>query len=353
MKERQRWKPEEDALLRAYVKQYGPREWNLVSQRMGKPLHRDPKSCLERWRNYLMPGIKKGSLTAEEHSLVVSLQAKYGNKWKKIAAEVPGRTAKRLGKWWEVFKEKQLKQQNRRSPFFQTDLRESHAAGRGGASTSPGKALLQLRGQYDHILDTFTEKYVQNKSFPLQPVPLSLASMPSLSPQPVFPLWMGTASSPPPAMPFASVSLSSFPSEPAAVGLDPVLRFMEVQQLGTLVQFCEELEERKRNWLQHRKEACWRLSRLSQQLEAEKARKKSEKMVELEVKIRLLKEEEAGYLRRIESECKEQLISMERDAESKEAELMEAWFRKRAKLAEIIEQLRAHVHGIAAGAANG
>lgn len=110
MKERQRWRPEEDALLRAYVKQYGPREWNFVSQRMNTPLNRDAKSCLERWKNYLKPGIKKGSLTEEEQRLVIRLQAKHGNKWKKIAAEVPGRTAKRLGKWWEVFKEKQQRE---------------------------------------------------------------------------------------------------------------------------------------------------------------------------------------------------------------------------------------------------
>ncbi|EAZ20941.1 hypothetical protein OsJ_36593 [Oryza sativa Japonica Group] len=97
MRERQRWRPEEDAILLAYVRQYGPREWSLVSQRMNRPLHRDAKSCLERWKNYLRPGIKKGSLTDDEQRLVIRLQAKHGNKWKKIAAEVPGRTAKRLG----------------------------------------------------------------------------------------------------------------------------------------------------------------------------------------------------------------------------------------------------------------
>uniref|UniRef100_A0A803N6J9 Uncharacterized protein n=1 Tax=Chenopodium quinoa TaxID=63459 RepID=A0A803N6J9_CHEQI len=48
MKERQRWTTEEDALLSAYVKQYGPREWHLVSRRMNTPLDRDAKSCLER-----------------------------------------------------------------------------------------------------------------------------------------------------------------------------------------------------------------------------------------------------------------------------------------------------------------
>ncbi|XWS59817.1 hypothetical protein CRYUN_Cryun08bG0154500 [Craigia yunnanensis] len=101
MKERQHWRTEEDALLRAYVKQYGPREWNLVSQHMNTPLNRDVKSCSERWNNYLKPGIKKGSLTEEEHHLVIRLHAKHGNKWKKITVEVLGRTAKRLGKWWE------------------------------------------------------------------------------------------------------------------------------------------------------------------------------------------------------------------------------------------------------------
>nr|CCU64215.1 ScMYB63 protein [Saccharum hybrid cultivar Co 86032] len=48
MKERQRWRPEEDAVLRAYVRQYGPREWHLVSQRMKRgPRPATPKSCLE------------------------------------------------------------------------------------------------------------------------------------------------------------------------------------------------------------------------------------------------------------------------------------------------------------------
>ncbi|CAL5186140.1 unnamed protein product [Lathyrus oleraceus] len=92
MKDRQRWRAEEDALLCAYVKQYSPREWNLVSQCMNAPLNRDAKSCLERWKNYLKPAIKKGSLTEEEQRLVISLLATHGNKWKKIAAQVPDRT---------------------------------------------------------------------------------------------------------------------------------------------------------------------------------------------------------------------------------------------------------------------
>ncbi|KAL3698408.1 hypothetical protein R1sor_012484 [Riccia sorocarpa] len=113
MKERQRWQPEEDELLRNYVEQYGAKDWGKVSERTGKALDRDAKSCMERWKNYLKPGIKKTPLSQEEKLLVISLQEKYGNKWKKIASEVPGRTAKRLGKWWEVHKEKERKERER------------------------------------------------------------------------------------------------------------------------------------------------------------------------------------------------------------------------------------------------
>ncbi|KAI4972361.1 hypothetical protein ZWY2020_003286 [Hordeum vulgare] len=150
-KERQRWRREEDAILRSYVRQYGPREWNLLAQRMNAPLDRDAKSCLERWKNYLRPGIKKGSLTDDEQRLVICLQAKHDNKWKKIAAEVPGRTAKRLGKWWEVFKEKRrswtaeaARAQPRREGKVRVAARElrreacqGEAAGRGGTAAPP------------------------------------------------------------------------------------------------------------------------------------------------------------------------------------------------------------------------
>nr|ANW06476.1 MYB12 [Carthamus tinctorius] len=363
MKERQRWQPEEDALLRAYVHQYGPREWNLISQRMSKPLDRDPKSCLERWKNYLKPGIKKGSLTPQEQSLVISLQAKYGNKWKKIASEVPGRTAKRLGKWWEVFKEKQIKQQNSNKSTPPTNNNHNHnpppppPSVAVAVSASPEKAL---QGTYDHILETFAEKYVQPylKMPNLNNAPiLSLGSGctqpdPSASAPPnMLPPWMSTnnnttscltsssSSMSKSTTPSPSVSLTLSPSEP--VVLDPVQdhRFFPVQQVGTLVQFCKEVEEAKQNWVQHKKEATWRLSRLEQQLEAEKSRKRREKMEEVEAKIRCLREEETAALGRMESEYREQLSALQRDAEGKELKLMEAWSNKQMKLSKVVEQI--------------
>lgn len=351
MKERQRWQPEEDNLLRDYVKQYGPREWNLISQRMGKTLDRDPKSCLERWKNYLKPGIKKGSLTPDEQNLVISLQAKYGNKWKKIAAEVPGRTAKRLGKWWEVFKEKQLKQ-----------LHKSHA--------DPPSPEKPAQGKYDHILDTFAEKYVQPKllSFhsPIMPGNLSLPEPPpvlslgsaaitdSANAGAALPPWMNMIATPTAtssltsssSTPSPSVSLTLSPSEPAV--LDPVhpeaARFVPVQQMGILIQHVKELEEGREVWMRHKKEATWRLNRLEQQLESEKARRRREKTEEIEAKIRSLREEEMAYLSRMEGEYREQLSALQREAEAKEGKLMEAWCSVHVRLGKLLEQIGSHSH---------
>lgn len=354
MKERQRWQPEEDALLRAYVKQYGAKEWNLVSQRMGKPLHRDAKSCLERWKNYLKPGIKKGSLTPEEQSLVISLQAKYGNKWKKIASELPGRTAKRLGKWWEVFKDKQLKDKNK--PPISSNL-------------PPSSSSSSLHSQYDHILQTFAEKYVQPN---LHRPPIMLHNLALVADQqPVLtlagggasaaadlppsssslPPWLSSSVSPSSSSSSTvspSVSLTLSPSEPGLAGevsAEAALGRMgvvTVQQLAALMQCCKEVEEGRQSWVQHKKEATWRLSRLEQQLESEKARKRREKMEEVEAKIRALREEERTHLEKIESECREQLGTIQRDAESKEAKMVEMWAAKHLKLVKLVEQMGIH-----------
>ncbi|CAL9167600.1 unnamed protein product [Musa hybrid cultivar] len=315
MRERQRWQPEEDELLREYVKQYGPKEWGMVSERMGRPLHRDPKSCHERWKNYLRPGLKKGSLTPEEQSLVISLQARYGNKWKAIAAHLPGRTPKRLGKWWEVFKEKQLKLANQsgagsgRHPYPY-----SHHPVPGAAS--PVAPAAASSSAYEHILQTFAEKHAL-----LREPPLPIDHCSSSSPSSV--LSSATAAAP-------SVALSLSPPRSPALA---------AHRVPILVQMCQEVEEGRRAWVQHRKEAAWRLSRLEQQMETEKARKKTEKVEEVEGKIRRLRDEERSRLERVEREWREKVTQLRTEAEAEEAKMAEAWARKQAKLATLIRRI--------------
>ncbi|KAE8696578.1 Transcription factor AS1 [Hibiscus syriacus] len=335
MKERQRWRAEEDALLCAYVKQYGPREWNLVSDRMNTPLNRDAKSCLERWNNYLKPGIKKGSLTEEEQRLVIRLQAKHGNKWKKIAAEVPGRTAKRLGKWWELFKEKQ-----------QREHKENNK------TVEPVE-----EGKYDRILETLAEKLVKqghSSAFPMAASNGGFRPTNPPSPAPTFPPWLsssGNTSVVRPLSPSVTLSLSpsTVPAAPQIPWLQPMLGNMvphgsfpsssDNMLISELVDCCRELEEGHRAWAAHKKEAAWRLRRFELQLESEKACRRRDKMEEIESKIKALREEQKTALDRIEAEYREQLEGLRRDAEAKEQKLAEQWASKHLQLTKFLEQM--------------
>ncbi|CAN1849657.1 Transcription factor AS1 [Linum perenne] len=347
MKDRQRWRAEEDALLRSYVKQYGPREWNLVSQRMNTPLDRDAKSCLERWKNYLKPGIKKGTLTEEEQLLVIKLQAKYGNKWKKIAAEVPGRTAKRLGKWWEVFKDKQQREKN-----------ESNK------SVEPIDET-----KYDRILETFAEKLVKERTPPGFVMAgtstnggyLHTDHHPNQPPPAMLPPWLsnsngGTAVRPVPASPSVTLSLSTStvvapspsvpwlqqPPDNAPPPHGSVLTGCssgESLVVSELVECCRDVDEGYRALAAHKKEAAWRLRRVELQLESEKSYRMREKSEEIEAKIKALREEEKISLDAIEAEYKEQLGGLRRDAEAKEQKLAEQWAAKHGRLTSFLEQM--------------
>ncbi|KAJ4979715.1 hypothetical protein NE237_010495 [Protea cynaroides] len=339
MKDRQRWRAEEDALLRAYVKQYGPREWNLVSQRMNRSLDRDAKSCLERWKNYLKPGIKKGSLTEEEQCLVIRLQAKYGNKWKKIAAEVPGRTAKRLGKWWEVFKEKQEREQKDSAKVF--DPIEE--------------------GKYDRILENFAEKLVKERLMATSNEGF-LHSDQHTPPRTLLPAWLSSSNGKTtvrPQSPSVALTLSSSTATPGSaipwlqpergednnpniLGSSPSHGAIPAVKDGLLIsellECCRELEEGHHAWAAHKKEAAWRLKRVELQMESEKAHRRREKMEDIESKVMALREEQKVTLERIEAEYKEQLASLRRDAEGKEQKLVEQWSAKHLRLMKFLEQ---------------
>ncbi|XP_059647044.1 transcription factor AS1 [Cornus florida] len=344
MKDRQRWQAEEDALLRAYVTQYGPKDWNLVSQRMNTPLNRDAKSCLERWKNYLKPGIKKGSLTEEEQRLVICLQAKYGNKWKKIAAEVPGRTAKRLGKWWEVFKGKQQREQKENRVVDPIE-----------------------DGKYNQILETFAEKLVKERPAPSFVMAASnggfLHSDPRAPPPTLLPPWLSNpnaTSTVRPSAPSVTLSLS-----PSTVSPSPSIPWLQPERgpdssplvmgslpshgaappcgehplISELAECCRELDEGHRAWAAHKKEAAWRLKRVELQLESEKASRRREKMEEIESKVKALREEQKSALDRIEAEYREQLLGLRRDAEAKEQKLAEQWAAKHLHLSKFLEQM--------------
>ncbi|KZV35035.1 Myb-like HTH transcriptional regulator family protein isoform 1 [Dorcoceras hygrometricum] len=109
--------------------------------------------------------------------------------------------------------------------------------------------------------------------------------------------------------------------------------------LYELVECCKELEEGQQSWVAHKKEAEWRLKRVELQLESEKASRRKEKMEDIEAKVRALREEQRACLDRIETEYREQLAGLRREAEAKEQKLAEQWAAKHSRLTKFIKQM--------------
>ncbi|XP_022876626.1 transcription factor GAMYB [Olea europaea var. sylvestris] len=94
------WTSAEDAILVDYVKKHGEGNWNAVQKHSG--LSRCGKSCRLRWANHLRPNLKKGAFTSEEERLIIELHAKIGNKWARMAANLPGRTDNEIKNYWNT-----------------------------------------------------------------------------------------------------------------------------------------------------------------------------------------------------------------------------------------------------------
>lgn len=94
------WTSAEDAILVDYVSKHGEGNWNAVQKHSG--LFRCGKSCRLRWANHLRPDLKKGAFTPEEERRIIELHAKMGNKWARMAAELPGRTDNEIKNFWNT-----------------------------------------------------------------------------------------------------------------------------------------------------------------------------------------------------------------------------------------------------------
>ncbi|KAL5723928.1 hypothetical protein ACHQM5_007261 [Ranunculus cassubicifolius] len=99
------WAAEEDEILMDYVKKHGPRDWSSIRSKGLLP--RTGKSCRLRWVNKLKPNLKTGcKFSAEEERVVLDLQARFGNKWARIATYLPGRTDNDVKNFWSTRKKR-------------------------------------------------------------------------------------------------------------------------------------------------------------------------------------------------------------------------------------------------------
>lgn len=102
------WTVEEDNLLIHYIASHGEGRWNSLAKFAG--LKRTGKSCRLRWLNYLKPDVKRGNLTPHEQLLILELHSEWGNRWSKIAQQLPGRTDNEIKNFWRTRVQKQARQ---------------------------------------------------------------------------------------------------------------------------------------------------------------------------------------------------------------------------------------------------
>ncbi|CAN8325028.1 unnamed protein product [Cochlearia groenlandica] len=102
------WLSEEDEKLTVYISENGYGNWRSLPKLAG--LNRCGKSCRLRWMNYLRPDIRRGEFSDDEESTIVRLHALLGNKWSKIASQLPGRTDNEIKNYWNTHMRKKLLQ---------------------------------------------------------------------------------------------------------------------------------------------------------------------------------------------------------------------------------------------------
>ncbi|XP_056163938.1 transcription factor MYB97-like isoform X2 [Syzygium oleosum] len=115
------WTAAEDAVLIEHVKKNGEGNWNSVQKNTG--LARCGKSCRLRWTNHLRPNLKKGAFTPEEERLILKLHSQLGNKWARMATQLPGRTDNEIKNYWNT----RIKHRIRQGlPLYPHDITPEH-----------------------------------------------------------------------------------------------------------------------------------------------------------------------------------------------------------------------------------
>nr|QHG11463.1 R2R3-MYB transcription factor 35 [Taxus chinensis] len=152
------WTSAEDAILVEYVKKHGEGNWNAVQKQSG--LFRCGKSCRLRWANHLRPNLKKGAFTAEEEQIIIELHGKLGNKWARMAAQLPGRTDNEIKNYWNT----RIKRRQRQGlPLYPPDLHSQQQSNEHQLSVNGGN--LSQHHHHQEFLPSSSKLDIPNVAF--------------------------------------------------------------------------------------------------------------------------------------------------------------------------------------------
>lgn len=114
--------------------------WGYIASQLH---NRIGKQCRERYFNHLMPGIRYDPWTPEEEFILFKAQKKYGNRWVKIADELPGRTENSVKNHWNAL----LRKKQRRELSLNTVEQDAYSSGGSGHSrdSSGGVSTLNIQ----------------------------------------------------------------------------------------------------------------------------------------------------------------------------------------------------------------
>ena len=105
-----KWQAKEDEILANLVQQFGAKDWTNIAEKLNDEIldfihleqqdgeekiqctQRNGKQCRERWLTALDPSINKQQWTLKDDLEFLEKWMEFGNKWRVIASNIPGRT---------------------------------------------------------------------------------------------------------------------------------------------------------------------------------------------------------------------------------------------------------------------
>jgi len=131
-----RWTDDEDNMVKYYYTMH-PKKWTIIAAYIPG---RNGKQVRDRWEDTLDPTLRHDSFSPEEDDELLRLFQKHGTKWKKIAAELPGRSGNHV--------------KNR----FNASLKKTYEKKKAGTSEDPTKSP-----EDGYTEDNFADAYIEWK----------------------------------------------------------------------------------------------------------------------------------------------------------------------------------------------